>query len=444
AAAILCHGNSFWAAVVLAVWYAIDNGVLMWRRPHGYAYAAALLIALAPYLIVVGLNRHELAAQIASFAADRVPGWRPSFLLEQIRLEPARYRDWYFGLVTETVRNPVLRVFQAAIVIGFAYTLLAALTSRAGEERRRMAMALVWAAGAAAIFAAFINNKALVYMPHLLLGFSLVAGIVTARGAAVIAAMFGHPRYGANVVAFVLIVAHATASAAYYEKWYWLMRKSELLPYESTAKTIVNLVPPGAKYVCAAAQFWIPFAERTDVRFFSHAAPAPVGSAGRLWPEWASDGRPLFLILDERQWGPELVAPSGGHAWQDAWITFIERQCRLHSYAPGTAFGTLAAYECGRGAMPAERPVFIASDSATYLPGPPVLLEDAAAVAAWSRSTEPKFPGITRTVSLAAGQPYLLTARVRAAAHGFVYLRRVTPPAGTSLSRGASGGGARP
>jgi 4-amino-4-deoxy-L-arabinose transferase-like glycosyltransferase len=440
AAAILCHGNSFWAAVILGLWYAMDNGPAMFRRPYGYAYAAGLLGALAPYLIVAMSHRHELSVQIARFAGDRVPGWRPSFLLEQIRLEPLRYHDWYFGLVTDTVRNPVLRVFQIAIVCGFGYAGIAWLSSRASDERRSMAMVFVWAAGAAAIFAAFINNKALVYLPHVLLGFAVIAGVFTAWICGVLATAL-KPRYTAGAIAFALLLAHTIAGAAYYEKWYALTRRTELLPYESTARTIKHLLPAGPKYVYGAAQFWIPFAEEKGVAFFSHAAPGPSPAGDHLWPAGASDGRPLFLLIDERQWEPELVSPTGGREWQSSWIAFIESQCRLRSYAPGTAYGTLAAYECGRSGPPPEQPVFIAASSGTYEVDRTVFAAQRQAIAAWSTSVEPKFPGIEHTVTVRPGHPYLLTAQVDAKpSQDLVYVGRWSPPEVTSLSGGSSGG----
>ena len=465
AAAILCHGNSFWAAIILGAWYLLDHGRRAFTRPHGYAYAAGLLAALAPYLIAVALNRHEVAVQIASFAGDRVPGWKPAFLLQQIRLEPERYRDWYFGLVTDTVRNPLLRVFQLAIVGGLLYVAIAALSSR-NDERRRMVFILVWAAGTAAIFAGFINNKALVYMPHLLLGFSIVAGAMTAWASGVIAALgarlAGSRRLTSGAVAFTLLLGHTTAGVAYYEKWYSVTRRTELLPYEATARTIANLVPDGPKYVYAAPQFWIPFAEQAGVEFFSHAAPAPAGHAGHMWPEWASGPRPLFLVLDERQWEPELVSPAGDPRWQQAWVTFIEAQCRLRGYAPGTAYGTLAAYECGRDAKPAARPILLASDTTTYQIGQPILSNGPGELKAWQphrdprpegaasrldagaegvRVSGPKWPGLERTIAVTPGAAYLLTARVRTTSpQDLIYVGRWSPPEVTSLSGGSSGG----
>ena len=467
AAAILCHGNSFWIAVILCVWYLIEHGRASFLRPQGYAYAAAALVGLSPYLAVVAMDRHEVAVQIASFAGDRVPGWQPSFILQQIGLEAARYRDWYFGLVTDTVPNPLLRVFQIAIVGGLlrlAYVMMSRRSSP--DDRRHAILLLTLSLGAAFIFAAFINNKALVYIPHLLLGFSLVAGVFVAWVATVMAAacarVLPSRRVSVAGIAIVLVVSHAVAGVAYYEKWYALTRRTELLPYEATARTVTRLVPAGPKTIMASPHFWVPFAGQPGVDFFSHAAPGPEGADGDAWPPWVSPAKPFFLLIDERQFEPELVAASGDPHWQKPWVTFITRQCRLRGYAPATAYGTIASYECARHAPPSEQAVVLASDAATYTVGGDVLADGVDALARWHphvdpradagptridavpggvRVAGPRWPGLERTVSLDAGSPYLLTADVRAtSALDLIYIGQWKPSEVTSLSVGSSGG----
>jgi hypothetical protein len=425
-----------------------------------------VLLGLAPYLVIVAMNADDLSVQIQRFAADRVPGWRLSFLLEQIRLEPQRYRDWYFGLITDTVRNPLLRVFQMAIVGGLVQLLAVACLRRTDSEHRWRAVCLLTlAAGPALIFACFINNKALVYMPHLLLGFSLAAGSFAAAAASVGGAILSKlaPSLRISVpVAALLVVSHAMAGVVYYEKWYALTRRSELLPYESTSRTLARLLPSGGKYVFAAAQFWVPFAEQPGVTFFSHAALGPEGPPGHMWPPWARDGRPLFLIVDERQWEPELVSASGDPRWQRGWVTFITGQCRLRSYAPGSAYGTLAAYECQRDGAPPENSIAVVSDGATYSVGDTVFSDDRPDVGRWRayvdpraaagvsrlvdsvggvRVSGPRWPGLETTLALTPRTPYLLTAKVHATSPAdLVYIGRWTPPEVTSLSGGASAG----
>jgi hypothetical protein len=148
----------------------------------------------------------------------------------------------------------------------------------------------------------------------------------------------------------------------------------------------------------------------------------------------------VFLLIDERQWEPELISPANDPGWQQPWILFITRQCRLRSYAPGSSFGTLAAYECARDRQPADRGVFVVSDSATYQVSDVVMSDGAAELASWT-SSAPPWAGIERTVTVVPGQPYLLDAQVDAAPTGaLVYIGRWSPPEVTSLSHGASAG----
>src|SRR5262249_37850134 len=160
---------------------------------------------------------------------------------------------------------------QAATVGGLI--LLAVVAVReTGDARRRAWLMLTLAVGTAFVFAGFINNKAHVYMPNLLLGFAVVAGAFTPTVASFIGRM-RLPRLGklsVPLVVVVLVVSHTAAGVAYYEKWYSITRRSELLPYESTVRTIDRLLPSGPKYVFASPHFWIPFAGRPGVTFFSH------------------------------------------------------------------------------------------------------------------------------------------------------------------------------
>src|SRR5262249_3510646 len=153
------------------------------------------------------------------------------------------------------------------------------------------------------------------------------------------------------------------------------------------------------------------------VRFISHAAPGPVGPAGHMRFDWVRDTRPVFLLIDERQWEPELVGTANDPRWQQPWIAFITQQCRLRSYATGSSFGTLAAYECARDGGPAEREVLVASDSAVYHVGETAVIDGPSNLASWTASAAP-WAGIERTVSVTPGHAYLLSADVDAAPSG--------------------------
>src|SRR5262252_7650092 len=116
--AMLVHGNAFWAGIILLVWYLLDYGVAGIVTPAGYWLAAGWLVTFGPYLAVVVARWHDVQVQIGNFAGDRVPAWRPSVILHQAAREIDRYRGWYFGLVTNSVPNPLLWTFEALTVIG--------------------------------------------------------------------------------------------------------------------------------------------------------------------------------------------------------------------------------------------------------------------------------------------------------------------------------------
>jgi 4-amino-4-deoxy-L-arabinose transferase-like glycosyltransferase len=73
AAAILCHGNSFWVVVILGIWYFVEYAPRSFARQEGAAYVGGVLLGLAPYLVIVAMNADDLSVQIQRFAADRCP-----------------------------------------------------------------------------------------------------------------------------------------------------------------------------------------------------------------------------------------------------------------------------------------------------------------------------------------------------------------------------------
>jgi 4-amino-4-deoxy-L-arabinose transferase-like glycosyltransferase len=222
--AMLCHGNAFWAGAILLCWYLLDYRARAHRVRFGYALAAGLLATFGPYLIVVATRWADVQVQIGNFAGDRVPGWRPLFIWEQMTLEAGRYRNWYFGLVTNAVPNPLLWAFQGLTVIGVVALAVRVwlgarepLPGRAARhaDAHGAARLLILSVGAALIFAGFINNKVAVYFPHLLIGFSLAAGFAVSEGARAVAALFaGQLRLRAAAFAAAFLVAYGAASVA--------------------------------------------------------------------------------------------------------------------------------------------------------------------------------------------------------------------------------------
>jgi hypothetical protein len=290
-------------------------------------------------------------------------------------------------------------------------------------DPRGAARLLILAAGSVLIFAGFINNKVPVYLPHLLIGFALAAGFTVSQAARLV-------RRPALVLLFVGV--YGAVGVAYYEKWYASVGKSELVPYESTEATLLALVPPGPKYVFASPQFWPPFHAQPGTTFYSYAAAQPVFSPSVATLAGANDDRPIYLVVDEAQWLPELSAGVSAPttAWQQGWIQFIERNCGLDSYALGTAHGTLALYHCALGYWPDTLWGRLIGGSTDYSIGDRVLAQTAADLARWTRYDDPRrtssarpdvqlaagglrisgtgWPGIVKMLDVSPGQRYLV------------------------------------
>jgi 4-amino-4-deoxy-L-arabinose transferase-like glycosyltransferase len=454
-AAMLCHGNAFWAGVILLAWFVLEFGNASVTVPYGYAFLAGATATFGPYAAIVIARWTIVQQQIATFASPRVPGWRLSFLLTQILAEAERYRGWYFGLVTNLVPNPPLRVFQIASAIG---VVLLALEAKRSSGARRV---LVLAVGAAAIFAAFINNKVPVYLPHLLIGFSLAAGYAVVRAARVLRV---------PALALIGVMLYSAAGVAYYERWYRSALTSELVPYERTEATLRTLVPPGPSVVVASPHFWTPFHDDSGVTFLSYSSGAPEArSDGRAAFDLVTGDRPLWLAVDEYQWMPDAESvqralPPGASR---GWIWFIGEHCVLAGEALGTAYGTIALYRCQMDGRPDAAPLRIVGDAVEYVPGDSALRQTSAELSLWpkyedarrSSSSRPSvrldddglrvsgtgWPGIQYPFPAARGERYLVRSDVARARPGdLLYLGMWQHPQVLSLSGASSSGIAVP
>ncbi len=340
--AMLCHGNAFWVAVVLGGWLAFDLGRRLFVTARTYLVAGAAAATLAPYALVVVTRLDDVRRQVNAFVPERVPTFGPSQWAAEVAREVERYRHWYFGLVTSTVPHPLLWVFQIAAAAGLV---VVTWRSVAGRARSGDAHIATLAIGAAAIFAALINNKVPAYMPHLLIGFSLLAAV------AVETTVHALSRSTAAVGPLVLlfVFGYGGAATAYYEKWYSTTKKSELLPYERTAETVRALLPPGPKNIYGSPHFWTPFHADAGTRFVSYAM-----GAGAV-----TFDRPVHLLIDESQWLPDMQS-EGHEAFRRSWTDLIMRRCTLESTSLGTTYGTVAAYRC-------------APDAPALVAAPPIL-----------------------------------------------------------------------
>jgi hypothetical protein len=453
---VLVHGNAFWAGVILLAWYLVDYGRRALVVPFGYWFLGGFLLTFGPYAAVVLARWSDVQVQIGNFAGDRVPAWRPSVMLHEAALEIQRYRGWYFGLVTNTVPNPLLWAFQAAVVAGVVALLVRA--ARAVDvDRRGARRLLILVLGSVIIFAGLINNKVPVYMPHLLIGFALAAGFVANEVGLLL------PR--ASVVVPLLLAAYSVAGVAYYEKWYKSTVKSELTRYEDTEATLRALVPSGPKYIYASPQFWTPFHAEPNTSFFSYAAAQPVEGGEAVTLAGADEQRPIVVVVDEAQWLPELMSgvSQPTTSWQRDWINFIERRCGLEAIALGTAHGTLAAFRCGLRVRPPIEQVRLIGGSSEYALGDRVLRQSADDLSQWTRWQDPRrrpdghpavalspdglrisgtgWPGIMKMFDASPGEGYVVLAQTSRTREGdLLYLGTWQQPQVRSLAGASSSG----
>ena len=189
----------------------------------------------------------------------------------------------------------------------------------------------------------------------------------------------------------------------------------------------------------------------------SKAAEASLGGAGA--------DRPIFLVVDELQWLPELTttASSSPGSWQRAWITFIERGCALEGVALGTAHGTLALYQCSLAQRPPARRVRLIGGADELALGERVVHQTAADLTAWPRYDDPRrtadgrpdvaledgqlrihgtgWPGIVKMLPLMPGERYLVRAETSGTRGGdLLYLGTWQQPQIRSLSGASSSG----
>jgi 4-amino-4-deoxy-L-arabinose transferase-like glycosyltransferase len=455
----LVHGNAFWAGIILFAWYLLDYGVAGVATSFGYWFAGGVLLTFGPYLATVLARWHDVSVQIGNFAGDRVPAWRPSVVLHQAALEAGRYRGWYFGLVTNGVPNPLLWTFEVLTIAGVLLLFVRAVIGarRTDADQKGAVRLLIQAAGAAVIFAGFINNKVPVYMPHLLIGFALAGGFAVSE----LTGFLPTFRY----IGPLFVVVYAVAGVAYYEKWYSTAAKSELVPYESTEATLRLLAPPGAKYIYASPMFWTPFHDAAGTEFYSYAEAQPVEHDGLVTLAGANDDKPIVLLVDELQWLPELTAGVSQPAtsWQRDWVSFIETHCALGAVAYGTAHGTIAEFECSLRTAVHAGPPRIIGGAAEYRVADAVLRQDASQLAGWTKYDDPRrsataqpsvmlsagslrisgtgWPGIVKMFDATPGETYLVQTDTSMTREGdLLYLGTWQQPQVKSLSGASSSG----
>jgi 4-amino-4-deoxy-L-arabinose transferase-like glycosyltransferase len=446
--AMLCHLNCYWVVVVLGAWHLQTYG-RRFLRP-ALVSAAGFAVGFGPYLILILTRFKDFNAQLNIFASERVPSLSVSVIAHQIARETDRYRDWYFGLITDFTPNPLLTVFKACSVLGVAWLIGSAFHGVVVGRRRRseelLAVAVVLTAF---IFAAFIPNKALVYLPHLVLGFSLASGYFVVCAIDFVCARARMPRdyAAAAVVGFLLLEA---AGAGLLYAWWYRQMLYALTPYGVTEHSLKLLVPPGSKYVVASPTFWLAFHDDPQTKFVAYTAAAPYKTVEpmgfftrhRLYD--LPQDRPFYLLVDDVEWKSILDDPTYDAEWRATWIGYIEGSCALYGASTATAHGTIALYRCSNdGTRPPIEPLYVRRDH-RYQLSDTVWTGSAADIARWTRYTPQtnvtredgavrvagSRAGVYSDIPVTAGVPYLLDVDVTGARAGDFLSTHSVSPAG--------------
>jgi 4-amino-4-deoxy-L-arabinose transferase-like glycosyltransferase len=365
--AMLCHANAYWAVAVAFLWCVMMFGRRLLLSAGPWAYAAGLLLTFGPYVYAIATNWQEFNAQLKIFAIERVPSVNWRVILAHVIAERSRYHDWYFGLITQTIPNPLLGFFQMCVAAGGAWLVIRLVRRPIAEEVGPERQTAVLAFGTAAVFAGFIPNKALIYMPHLLVGFSVLAAwaLVTLWSAA---RHRRQPYATVGAAMWAILCVESIGGVWLYESWYASMRRTTALtPYETTEKTLRALVPPGRKYLFASPTFWLAFYDDPQVTFVADTAAGPYRGerdeglfTRRSLYEFAQD-RPVFALVDDEEWKTLLLDEAGmDRTWRTSWSAYLASSCALTSAAFGTAHGTLALYRCWNDRAPeAQSPWYL-------------------------------------------------------------------------------------
>ena len=386
--AMLCHANCYWVVVVIAAWH-IQVFERRFIRPALVA-ALGFAVTFGPYLAMIVLWRDDFNAQLNMFAIERVPSLNPSVILQYVAQEPERYRDWYFGLITDFSFNPILRLFQGCVAAGVVWLVATVVRGwTTGDRRRTEELLASEVLLTTFIFAAFIPNKALVYMPHLLLGFSLCAGYFLWSAARFIAMQMG-ARGRSAVPAFGMLAGIAVGAIAMYDAWYARMLKTELKPYGDTDRAVRLLTPPGPKYLIASPTFWLAFYDDPETKFLAYTAAAPYES---VTPEGfftkhslfdLPQDRPFYALVDEREWKTILDDPAYKADWRATWVRYLEHSCSLKAAAMATAHGNIGLFRCWHGAEPPSLTPDYVVGGRLFRRGPAVWVGGAHDLEAWN------------------------------------------------------------
>jgi hypothetical protein len=189
---------------------------------------------------------------------------------------------------------------------------------------------------------------------------------------------------------------------------------------------------------------------------------------GLIGPESIPDDHPVYLLVDELQWLPDLTSRvPGRNVPKDRWVDFIEQKCGLDAMALGTAYGTIGLYRCDRDRPPQSQSPRIIGDGIEYRLGEPWARLGPLELQHWAFYDDPRrrasdapsvsttadglriagtgWPGITTDYPVTTGDAYLVRVEASRARDGdLLYLGTWKQPQVLSLGGASSAGMATP
>lgn len=307
--AMLCHPLSLAVFASLLLFFLMEYGWNIWKRPFALVFALSAVSLLVPYLFWCFSD----AAHVAGFQDMYISKMREPFA-ERILGEADRWSD-YVGFTSQRVPLPVhipMRI-HLPIILGAAFLFLF-------RHNRKLALAALTFLAVTVAWFFYMVNKGPRYL------------ILPAPLFAIVLAYFAvHYRPQGRriaVAALVLVLLTQVAGNVY---WLYEFRTAS---YPDVARQLRQIVPLEAS-VYGAGTFWLALHDRT---YFSFDR-TPFEFARQIL-------RPQYLILFDR-----VMMHGSGHgidsfaAERSQQASFVRSHGRLAGYVSNPFYGNIEIYQ---------------------------------------------------------------------------------------------------
>ncbi|MEW6731688.1 MAG: glycosyltransferase family 39 protein [Acidobacteriota bacterium] len=332
AMSLLSHLNGIYVIALLGLWLLRDHGWRIVKTRTAWLTAAGVLMLAAPYTAYCLAHKETYLAQWQLFTPGRARGLTSGGLWKNISQEPARYRNWQYGVLVLT-ENRAVGFFQTATVLALLYLLATVLVPRwrgsltTMQARSMVLIATLWCAF---FFASEVSNKTHSYLPHLTTWFALSIGVAIDN----LARLIDRQQRFARLLIMVLSVvafAYLYYAAVPAIKYYKYVRTLTPIGQEQTEQAFRAIIGPDLVPL-GSPRHWHLFAARDDYRAFS---------------------RPLSRRILTGDFGTEQFAMIVNNREKRKFLAVAEqvdqpaRQFSLLAQLPDTPYGPLWIYYIG-------------------------------------------------------------------------------------------------